>query len=227
MFRLEEFEARLGELDRQLMDPALAGKRELFREASREHAEVSRMVDVSREIAKLEAERADLKEMLAEPPAKPPEMETLEAQAKHCSEREREATEAERESIKLKQVEYAEQHVGDTFEGVVVSVTKFGVFVEIKKLLVQGLVHVRDMNDDYWEYDPNRYALVGRYSGRRIRTGNEVKVRITGANTQERQIDLAFAEEPGSVPDDGQNKGKRAQQRAQQISRRRKNKKRR
>ncbi len=67
MFRLEEFEARLGELDRQLMDPALAGKRELFREASREHAEVSRMVEAAREIAKLEAERHDLKDMLADP----------------------------------------------------------------------------------------------------------------------------------------------------------------
>ncbi len=67
MFRLEEFEARLGELDRQLMDPNLAGKRELFRDVSREHAEVTRMVDVSREIAKLEAERIDLKEMLADP----------------------------------------------------------------------------------------------------------------------------------------------------------------
>ena len=67
MFRLEEFEARLGELDRQLMDPALAGKRELFREASREHAEVTRMVELAREIAKLEAERVDLKDMLADP----------------------------------------------------------------------------------------------------------------------------------------------------------------
>ena len=166
-----------------------------------------------------------LKEMLGDPPARAPEVERLEAQAKHCSAREREATEAERESVKLKQVEYASQHVGDSFAGVVVSVTKFGVFVEIKSLLVQGLVHVRDMNDDYWEYEPSRYELVGRYSGRRIRTGNEVKVRITGANTQERQIDLAFAEEPGTVPE--QSTGKRAQRRADQLSRRRKNKKRR
>ena len=150
-----------------------------------------------------------------------PDVEKLEAQAKHCSEREREATEAERESIKLKQVEYAEQHVGDTFDGVVVSVTKFGVFVELKELLVQGLVHVRDMNDDYWEYDPSRYALVGRYSGRRIRTGNPVKVKITGADTHTRQIDLAFAEEPGTAPD-GAKKGKKAQSRAAQLSRSRK-----
>ncbi|MEM1057343.1 MAG: ribonuclease R [Bacteroidota bacterium] len=167
-----------------------------------------------------------LKEMLRDSPAKPPEVERLEVQAKHCSEREREATEAERESVKLKQVEYAEQHLGDTFAGVVVSVTKFGVFVEIERLLVQGLVHVRDMDDDYWEYDPNRYALIGRYSGRRIRTGHPVTVTITGADTENRQIDLTFAEEPGAVPD-GSKKGNRAQRRAQQLSRRRKKKRRR
>ena len=151
-----------------------------------------------------------------------PDVEKLEVQAKHCSEREREATEAERESVKLKQVEYAAQHVGDTFDGVVVSVTKFGVFVELKELLVQGLVHVRDMDDDYWEYDPSRYELVGRYSGRRIRTGNEVRVRITGADTQERQVDLVFAEEPGAAPEASGGKGKRARSRAAQLSRSRK-----
>lgn len=153
-----------------------------------------------------------------------PDVEKLEIEAKHCSEREREATEAERESIKLKQVEYASQHVGDTFDGVVVSVTKFGVFVELKPLLVQGLVHVRDMNDDYWEYDPSRYELVGRYSGRRIRTGNPVSVTITGADTQERQIDLVFAEEPGSTgaPEASGGKGKKARSRAAQLSRTRK-----
>ncbi|OZC02176.1 ribonuclease R [Rubricoccus marinus] len=155
-----------------------------------------------------------------------PEMDKLEAQAKHCSEREREATEAERESIKLKQVEYAEQHVGDSFEGVVVSVTKFGVFVELKELLVQGLVHVRDMNDDYWEYDPSRYELVGRYSGRRIRTGSPVKVEITGADTQTRQIDLAFVEEPGAAPgaspEASGDKGKKTRSRASQLSKSRK-----
>jgi peptide chain release factor 1 len=67
VFRLEEFEARLAELDRQLMDPALASQRDKFKQVSREHAEVTRMVDVSREIAKLETERTDLKEMLADP----------------------------------------------------------------------------------------------------------------------------------------------------------------
>ena len=157
-----------------------------------------------------------------------PDVEKLEAQARHCSEREREATEAERESVKLKQVEYAEQHLGDTFDGVVVSVTKFGVFVELRPLLVEGLVHVRDMDDDYWEYDPARYALVGRYSGRRIRTGQPVRVKITGADPQERQVDLAFAEDPGVSPDGapeasgGKGKGKRARSRAAQLSRSRK-----
>lgn len=168
-----------------------------------------------------------LKEYLGEGSHPAPSVERLEVRAKHCSEREREATEAERESIKLKQVEYAEQHLGDTFDGVVVGVTKFGVFVELKPLLVQGLVHVRDMDDDYWEYDPTRYALVGRYSGRRIRTGTEVRVTITGADTENRQVVLAFAEEAGKAPESGKQKGKRAKRRAEQLSRRRKKKRRR
>ena len=82
-------------------------------------------------------------------------------------------------------------------------------------------MHVREMGDDFWEYDPKRYALVGRNSGRRLRAGNPVKVKITGADTHTRQIDLAFAEEPGAVPE-GEKKGKKAQSRAAQLSRSRK-----
>jgi len=67
VFRLEEFEARLGELDRQLMDPSLAGQRDRFREVSREHAQVSRMVDLARDVSRLEGERDALKDMLADP----------------------------------------------------------------------------------------------------------------------------------------------------------------
>ena len=156
-----------------------------------------------------------------------PDMTRLETQAKHCSEREREATQAERESIKLKQVEYAARHVGESFDGVVVGVTKFGVFVEMRELLTEGLVHVRDMDDDYWEYDPKRYALVGRYSGRRIRTGDPVRVQITGADPEQRQVDLLFAEEPGTVPKvDAKKKGKRAQSRAAQLSKRKRRRRR-
>lgn len=118
--------------------------------------------------------------------------DTLAEQCRHTSDREKEATEAERESVKLKQVEYAAKHVGDTFDGVVSSATKFGVFVEMVPLLVDGLVHVRDMQSDYWEFDPDLYALVGRRSGRRIRTGDTCRVRIVSADPESRQVDLVF-----------------------------------
>ncbi|MEM6286046.1 MAG: ribonuclease R [Bacteroidota bacterium] len=128
-----------------------------------------------------------------------PTADALEVQAMHCSEREREATEAERESVKLKQVEYAAAHLGDAFDGVVVGVTKFGVFVQMTTLLVEGLVHVRDMEGDYWEYDERRYALVGRTTGRRIRVGDVCRVRIEAAEPETRRVDLAFVEMPGTA----------------------------
>lgn len=143
-----------------------------------------------------------------------PTVEALETQAQHCSDREREATEAERESIKLKQVEYAAAHLGDEFDGVVVGVTKFGVFVQMTKLLVEGLVHVRDMEGDYWEYDERRYALVGRNTGRRIRVGDATRVRIDAAEPETRRVDLAFVEMPGRAPEAGAPRS-RAQARTQ------------
>ena len=142
-----------------------------------------------------------------------PDLETLETQAKHCSAREREATEAERESIKLKQVEYAAQHLGDVFDGVVVGVTKFGVFVEMKAILTEGLVHVREMGGDYWEYDPKRYALLGRNTGRRIQTGDACRVKIAAADPETRRIDLLFEDAPGEGESARFSQKKRAQQR--------------
>ena len=137
-----------------------------------------------------------LKRMHDDLPGKIPTVDALEVDAQHCSEREREATEAERESVKLKQVEYAAQHIGDEFDGVVVGVTKFGVFVQMTKLLVEGLVHVRDM-DGYWEYDERRYALTSRSANRTIRVGDACRVRIDAAEPETRRVDLAFVELPG------------------------------
>ena len=102
--------------------------------------------------------------------------------------------EAERESIKLKVVEYVSRHVGDVFEGVVTGVTKFGVFVEMTKLLAEGLVHVRDMDDDHYEYDERNFSLVGTHTRRTIRLGDPVKVQVAKATVETRKIDLVFAE---------------------------------
>ncbi len=115
----------------------------------------------------------------------------LQERCEHCSERERAAVNAERASLKLKQVEFIKQHVGDTFDGVVSSATKFGVFVELKEMLVEGLVHVRDM-DDYFFYDEDTFTLVGKESGRSYKPGDEARVKVTGANLEKREVDLEF-----------------------------------
>jgi len=125
----------------------------------------------------------------------PPSVEALAARCEHCSEQERNAEEAERESVKLKQVEYVQEHIGDTFEGVVSGVTKFGVFVELTELLVEGLVHVRDMDDDYYVYDESTYTMRGENTGTAYRPGDSVTVEVTGADVDAREIDLLFVEE--------------------------------
>ncbi len=143
-----------------------------------------------------------LKRMQDQQPGKIPSHEALEEMGEHCSAREKQATEAERESIKLKQVEYAADHLGDEFDGVVVGVTRFGVFVQMSKLLVEGLVHVRGM-DGYWEYDERRYVLANRGQGLRIRVGDLCKVKIEAANPETRKVDLAFVtmpHRPGQEP---------------------------
>ncbi len=122
------------------------------------------------------------------------EMEKLESQGLHLSEREKAATEAERESVKLKQIEYLQGHVGDVFEGVVSGVAKFGIFVEISDVLVEGLLHVRDLRDDRYEYDERRYTLVGKHHGRRFRPGDTLRVSVAAANPETRTVDLLLAE---------------------------------
>jgi len=124
----------------------------------------------------------------------PPSVESLADRCEHCSEQERTAEEAERESVKLKQVEYVQEHVGDVFEGVVSGVTKFGVFVELSELLVEGLVHVRDMDDDYYIYDESTYTMRGKDTGKSYRPGDSVTVEVVGADVDSREIDLLFVE---------------------------------
>ena len=118
----------------------------------------------------------------------------LQTQCDHCSERERAAVVAERESVKLKKVEYIRQHVGDRFGGVVSGITKFGVFIELNDILVEGMVPVRDMDDDYYEYDESTYRLVGTYTGKTYRLGDAVEVVVAAANVEKREVDFVFAD---------------------------------
>jgi ribonuclease R len=116
----------------------------------------------------------------------------LPAICRQSSDRERLAVEAERASVKVMQVEYMKRHIGDAFEGVIGGVTQYGMFVEISDLLVEGLVQVRDMSDDYYLYDEKHYALRGRSRGKVYRLGDKVKVQVVAVNPEKREIDFAI-----------------------------------
>jgi ribonuclease R len=106
------------------------------------------------------------------------------------TEREVLAQQAERESIRVKQAEFMERHIGDDFDGVVAGVTGFGVFVEIPEFLIEGLVHISDLPDDYWVHDAAHHRLVGRNSGRTVRLGDSMKVRVSRVLKSQRKIDF-------------------------------------
>ncbi len=123
---------------------------------------------------------------------KEPDAEDIAHMMQHCSQKEVKATEAERESVQQKKVEYALDHVGQEFAGIISGVSKFGVYIELEELLVEGMVHVRNLSDDYYEYDERSFSLVGTRSGRRFKPGDRVRVLIASANVDKREIDLEF-----------------------------------
>jgi ribonuclease R len=110
------------------------------------------------------------------------------------SEMERRAIEAERESVKVKQVEYMARHLGDELEGIISGVTNFGLFVEINDLLIEGLVRMRDLGDDYYVYDEKNYALTGRRTRKRYRLGDKIAVQVMRVDIEDREIDFRVVE---------------------------------
>lgn len=116
--------------------------------------------------------------------------ELLTRHCQHCSNREKAAEEAERASVKLKQVEYMRRHVGDTFDGIVSGVCDYGIFVELRDVFVEGLAHFRDMGDDFYYYDASTYRVIASASGTSYRPGQAVTVQVLGADTAARTVDL-------------------------------------
>ncbi|UCF19503.1 MAG: ribonuclease R [Gemmatimonadota bacterium] len=126
-------------------------------------------------------------------------VEELQAIATHASFRERQAMEAERDSVDLKRIEFMERHLGDVFAGTVSGVTAFGFFVLLDEVLAEGLVHVSRLEDDYYHYVEEEYALVGEAGGRRYRLGDRVAVEVVRVDREARQLDLALAGNSGEV----------------------------
>ena len=113
---------------------------------------------------------------------------------KHSSEREKIAAEAERASIKYKQVEFMKGMIGEDFEGVVSGLTDFGIFVEITATKCEGMVRLASLTDDYYEYDADNYRLIGKRNKRILNFGDKVTVRVEKADMQSRTIDLELLE---------------------------------
>ncbi|MGC5326952.1 ribonuclease R [Brevibacillus sp. SYSU BS000544] len=109
--------------------------------------------------------------------------------ADYTSQRERLAVDAERETDDLKKTEYMAEHIGEEFEGVISSVTSFGIFVELPNT-IEGLVHVSFLTDDYYHYHEKAYALVGERTGKQFRIGDVVQVKVASVNVDERTIDF-------------------------------------
>lgn len=131
---------------------------------------------------------------------KAPSQEEYEKKSKHSSDREKLAAEAERASIKYKQVEYMSmQDHSLIFDGVVTGVTDFGIFVEITSTNCEGMVRLADLNDDFYELDKENYRLVGKRTGRIITFGEGVKVRVKTTDLERRSMDLELVSVSGKA----------------------------
>lgn len=110
----------------------------------------------------------------------------------HTSEREKRAADAERASIKYKQVEFMSMAENKEYGGIITGVTDFGIFVEIVETKCEGMVRLADMKDDFYEFDEKNYRVIGRRRKKIYRLGDEVKVRIKKTDIDRRLIDLTF-----------------------------------
>lgn len=120
--------------------------------------------------------------------------EILPEVAKHSSEMERRADEAERETDKLKKVEYMEEHIGEIFEGVISSITSWGVYVELENT-IEGMIHVSMLPGDYFYYDEGTYEMVGQATDIRYKLGQKLKVKVNDTDKISRTIDFVIPQE--------------------------------
>lgn len=116
-----------------------------------------------------------------------------EEMCEHCSEMEQRAADAERASIKYKQVEFLKDRVGEVFDGVISGVSEWGVYVELVDSKCEGLIPVRELDDDYYTFDEENYMLVGRRYKRKFQLGDAVKIQVLKANLEKRQLDFTLA----------------------------------
>lgn len=122
------------------------------------------------------------------------DQEEIEALCLHSSDMELIATRAERDSIKYKQVEFMADKIGQVFDGVISGVTEWGIYVEIKENMCEGMIPIRELDDDFYELDEKNYRLIGRRTKREYRLGQELQITVARANLERKQLDFALAD---------------------------------
>ena len=122
-------------------------------------------------------------------------VQALEDECEHASDMEQLAANAERASIKYKQVEYMSERLGQEYDGVISGITEWGLYVEINENKCEGLVPIRDLEDDYYEFDEKNYCLMGRRTHRIYRLGDPIRIKVARANLERKQLDFALAEQ--------------------------------
>lgn len=119
----------------------------------------------------------------------------LEEQCKHSSDMELLASEAERKSIKYKQVEFLQDKIGEEFIGVISGVSEWGIYVEIIENMCEGMVRMQDISSDYYSFDKENYCAKGRKTGKEYRMGDQVKIKVKRADLIKKQLDFELIEE--------------------------------
>jgi len=114
----------------------------------------------------------------------------LEEMSEHISDTERSAVEAERLSVKLKQIQYLRGHLGEEFHAVISGITHFGMFVKITDNLAEGLIRLRDLEGDFYVYDEKKYSLIGRSTKKQFRLGDKVQVKLVRVDEDRSELDF-------------------------------------
>lgn len=118
---------------------------------------------------------------------------TYEEMCKHTSEMEQRSTEAERASTKYKQVEFLKDKIGEEFEGIISGVTEWGFYVELNDSKCEGLVHIRELDDDYYFFDEDNYSIIGKRNKKVYQLGDAVVIKIMRADLEKKQLDFTLA----------------------------------
>ena len=113
----------------------------------------------------------------------------------HSTDREQRASDAERASIKYKQVEFMSDKIGEVFDGVISGITEWGIYVELTESKCEGMIPIRELTDDYYYFDEDNYCLLGRKYNRKYQLGDAIKIKVWRANLMKKQLDFQLAEE--------------------------------